>query len=86
LDIHVSTTAWQSGTALHMVLRDPKRRQTAEDKMMNLLHQLNENQEQLRKLDNMKDDFLSTVSHELRTPLTSITGYLKLLTTRPPGP
>gem|GEM_PF-1964761 len=86
LDIHVSTTAWQSGTALHMVLRDPKRRQTAEDKMMNLLHQLNENQEQLRKLDNMKDDFLSTVSHELRTPLTSITGYLKLLTNKTAGP
>ncbi|MCC7440073.1 MAG: response regulator [Bdellovibrionales bacterium] len=33
----------------------------------------------LRRLDEMKSDFLSTVSHELRTPLTSIGGYVKLL-------
>ena len=33
----------------------------------------------LRQLDRMKDDFVSTVSHELRTPLTSITGYLEML-------
>ena len=28
--------------------------------------------EELKKLDEMKDSFLSSVSHELRTPLTSI--------------
>ena len=33
----------------------------------------------LRKLDAMKDEFVSTVSHELRTPLTSMHGYLELL-------
>jgi signal transduction histidine kinase len=33
----------------------------------------------LRKVDEMKTDFVSTVSHELRTPLTSIGGYVKLL-------
>ncbi|WP_217555658.1 ATP-binding protein [Vibrio metschnikovii] len=32
-----------------------------------------------RKLDKMKDQFISTVSHELRTPLTSIKGSLNLL-------
>lgn len=31
------------------------------------------------RLQQMKDDFISTVSHELRTPLTSINGALKLL-------
>jgi PAS domain S-box-containing protein len=80
LDVHASPTIWGKGLAVHITLRDPNLRQTAEEKMLNLLHQLNQNQEQLRKLDGMKDDFLSTVSHELRTPLTSITGYLKLLT------
>src|SRR5207244_9617569 len=36
--------------------------------------------EELRKHDRMKDDFVASVSHELRTPLTSIRGYLELLT------
>jgi signal transduction histidine kinase len=35
--------------------------------------------EQLRELDRLKDEFVSSVSHELRTPLTSIAGYVELL-------
>ncbi|HEY5381610.1 MAG TPA: response regulator [Acidobacteriaceae bacterium] len=35
--------------------------------------------QQLRQLDTLKDEFISTVSHELRTPLTSIRGALGLL-------
>jgi PAS domain S-box-containing protein len=34
---------------------------------------------QLRELDKMKDNFLSTVSHELRTPLTSIKSFTEIL-------
>jgi len=37
-----------------------------------------QNQE-LRELDRVKDEFVSSVSHELRTPLTSISGYVELL-------
>ncbi|OFZ72093.1 MAG: hypothetical protein A3K03_08950 [Bdellovibrionales bacterium RIFOXYD1_FULL_44_7] len=40
----------------------------------------------LRKLDELKTEFLSTVSHELRTPLTSIGGYAKLLVCGDAGP
>ena len=32
-----------------------------------------------RKIERMKDEFVSVVSHELRTPLTSIRGSLGLL-------
>jgi PAS domain S-box-containing protein len=35
--------------------------------------------DQLRELDQLKDEFIAIVSHELRTPLTSILGYLELV-------
>ncbi|MEZ5099159.1 MAG: PAS domain S-box protein [Thermoleophilia bacterium] len=43
--------------------------------------ELEEQNRQLRALDQMKDEFVALVSHELRTPLTSILGYLELLLT-----
>jgi signal transduction histidine kinase len=35
--------------------------------------------EELKKVDRLKDEFVSGISHELRTPLTSISGYVELL-------
>ncbi len=35
--------------------------------------------ERMRRLDEAKNDFVSTVSHELRTPVTSIVGYTEVL-------
>jgi signal transduction histidine kinase len=40
---------------------------------------LAEQNDSLRAVDKMKDDFVASVSHELRTPLTSINGYLELV-------
>ena len=43
------------------------------------LSQLAENNRELKRLNTLKDEFISTVSHELRTPLTSIRGAVGLL-------
>jgi PAS domain S-box-containing protein len=47
-----------------------------------LAHQaleLSTQNERLRELDRLKDEFIALVSHELRTPLASIIGYVELL-------
>jgi signal transduction histidine kinase len=42
--------------------------------------------QQLRELDRLKDEFLSTVTHELRTPLTSIRAFTEILRDNPDLP
>ncbi|GAB5470693.1 MAG: ATP-binding protein [Rhodospirillales bacterium] len=45
--------------------------------------QLQDANEKLTQLDQLKDDFLSRVSHELRTPMTSIRSFSELLNDTP---
>lgn len=45
----------------------------------NLIGSLQQQTEQLRQADQLKDEFLAVLSHELRTPLTPILGWSKLL-------
>jgi PAS domain S-box-containing protein len=58
--------------AIQGIVRDiTARKKTEED--------LKRHNEELKKLDEMKDSFLSSVSHELRTPLTSIRSFSEIL-------
>jgi PAS domain S-box-containing protein len=61
------------------VAHDITTRKRSESRIQMLMDLLNRQNEQLKKLDEMKDEFLSMSTHELRTPLTSIKGYLQLL-------
>lgn len=44
------------------------------------LDELAKTNQELKRLDTLKDEFIATVSHELRTPLTAIRGAIGLIT------
>ena len=57
-----------------------------EDKSRSLeraTHELRAANEQLKSLDRLKDDFMSSVTHELRTPLTSIRALSEMMADDP---
>jgi len=56
------------------------------DELGDLAEAFNEMALQLKKLDELKMDFIAIVSHELRTPLTSMKGAVELLDEEAVGP
>ncbi len=50
--------------------------------ILSIVHDVTER----RKIERMKDEFMSVVNHELRTPLTSVHGAIKLLESGAAGP
>ena len=62
-----------------VVSQEVTERKKAEDGLKEALEKLKLANDELRCLDQMKDDFLSNVSHELKTPLISVTGYIGMM-------
>jgi PAS domain S-box-containing protein len=76
------TAVWDSknkylGTLV--VSREITQRRKTENELKEALEKLKIANEELRRLDQMKDDFLSNVSHELKTPMISVMGYIGML-------
>lgn len=63
-----------------VVTQEVTERKKAEDELKETLKKLKLANEELRRLDQKKDDFLSNVSHELKTPMISVMGYRGLQT------
>jgi two-component system, sensor histidine kinase and response regulator len=61
------------------ISRDVTAQIKAEHTLARHAQRLSSQNESLRELDRLKDEFIGLVSHELRTPLTSIIGYVELL-------
>ena len=62
-----------------VVTQEVTQRKQIEDELKEALKKLETAHEEQRRLNQMKDDFLSTVSHELKTPMISVMGYLGLI-------
>ncbi len=65
VDLRACTIDYAKQEAVYFLLRDVAERRRVREEIL-------EANRQLRKLDQLKTDFLNMVSHELRTPLTSI--------------
>jgi PAS domain S-box-containing protein len=66
-------------TGVRGVCQDITARKQAEESVRGALSLAERANAELRALDALKDEFLSTVSHELRTPLTAIMGFSSVL-------
>ena len=62
-----------------VVTQDVTQRKHAEENLKEALRKLEIANEEFRKIDQMKDDFLSNVSHELKTPMISVVGYIGMI-------
>src|SRR4030043_1048194 len=62
-----------------VISKEITQRKKTEDELKEALKKLKTANEELRRLDQTKDDFLSNVSHELKTPMISVMGYIGML-------
>jgi len=69
----------RSGTRDYVVNYFPRYGDGADDGKVIGFYTLANDVTELKRIDRMKSEFVSTVSHELRTPLTSIRGSLGLI-------
>lgn len=78
---HTYSAVWNKDKYLGIIVitQEVTRRKHAEDELKEALKKLEIANEDLRRMDRMKDDFLSNVSHELKTPMISVMGYIGML-------
>ena len=79
---NIYSAVWGPGNeylGVIVVTQEVTERKKAEDELKETLEKLQSVNEELLRLDRMKDDFLSNVSHELKTPMISVMGYIGMI-------
>jgi len=61
------------------MVRSVKAEVKRKEELQLMSERLSQANDQLRKLDNAKSEFISIASHQLRTPLTAIKGFVSLI-------
>lgn len=79
VDDRTNTLRREISERKHAEERVKKLNQELEERVKDRTEKLEIANKELRRLDEMKDTFLSSVSHELRTPLTSIRSFSEIL-------
>ena len=77
-EMKVVETEWLGKKAHLVIIRDITKRKDMENELLRT-------NEELKKVDQLKSDFISTVSHELRTPLTTIKEFASIISDEIPG-
>ncbi|HOL48470.1 MAG TPA: ATP-binding protein, partial [bacterium] len=67
------------------ILNDITEKKINEEKILKLNKELAKAIEELKSLDELKNQFLANISHELNTPIVLIKGYIELLLTQKLG-
>jgi len=80
-DLHISPLRGKKGeqTGRLIIFSDVTERRNAEEEKEQMLKDIQLANQQLRKIDQSKDEFLSIVTHDLKTPLTVILGYVGVM-------
>lgn len=79
MTLSVAADAFAARVGYLCVGRDVTEARASQEMLVSALEKERLAVERMRRLDEAKNDFVSTVSHELRTPVTSIVGYTEVL-------